>query len=203
MNKIFLVCIITIFIAFDASADVIQRRILFLGDSLTEGYGVGESEAYPRQVEGLLRSRGMNIEIINGGVSGSTTSSGESRLKWHYKNKIDVLILALGANDGLRGLNLLETKKNLKKIIKIAKQHQSKVLLLGVLMPPNYGKDYVLSFEKMYKEISFEEKIPLMPFLLKDVAGNPRLNLADGIHPNAEGHKLIAKNVAQFLEKNL
>ena len=187
----------------DVSASSAHKRILFLGDSLTEGFGVGESEAYPRRVEGILRSKGMNIEIINGGVSGSTSASGDSRLKWHYRTKIDVLILALGANDGLRGLNLLETKKNLKKIIKIAKQHQSKVLLLGVLMPPNYGKDYVLSFEKMYKEISIEEKIPLMPFLLKDVAGNPRLNLADGIHPNAEGHKLIAKNVAQFLEKNL
>jgi acyl-CoA thioesterase-1 len=202
MNKIFLAYLIAMFFTSAVSASSTQR-ILFLGDSLTEGYGVAESEAFPRVVEGILRSRGKNIEIINGGVSGSTSASGESRLKWHYKTKIDVMILALGANDGLRGLNLVETKKNLTKIIRIAKQHHSKILMLGVLMPPNYGKEYVLSFEKMYKEISIEERVPLMPFLLKDVAGKMELNLADGIHPNREGHKIIAKNVVQFLEKYL
>ena len=119
------------------------------------------------------------------------------------EKKIDILVLELGANDGLRGLKIPETEKNLRKIIKIAKENKVKVLLLGLLMPPNYGKKYVTDFKNMYEKISRVEKIPLMPFILKDVAGITHYNQADGIHPNASGHEVIAKAVTDFVEKNL
>ena len=178
-------------------------KILFLGDSLSEGQGVDEEQSFPKLVERNLRLKNLDIIVINGGVSGATSASGESRLKWHLKNKVDVLVLELGANDGLRGLKITETEKNLKKIIGIAKKNKIKVLLLGLLMPPNYGKKFTKEFERMYRNISSEEKIPLLPFILKGVAGVPEYNQADGIHPNPKGHELIAKNVTVFLEKNL
>lgn len=174
-----------------------------MGDSLTEGQGVDEQQSFPRLVERNLLAKKRDIAITNGGVSGSTSASGESRLKWHLKKKIDVLVLELGANDGLRGLKIPETEKNLRKIIKIAKENKVKVLLLGLLMPPNYGKKYATDFKDMYEKISRVEKIPLMPFILKDVAGITDYNQADGIHPNAKGHEIIAKTVTNFVEKNL
>ena len=178
-------------------------NILFLGDSLTEGQGVDEQQSFPRLVERNLLAKKIYVAVTNGGVSGSTSASGEGRLKWHLKKKIDILVLELGANDGLRGLKIPETEKNLRKIIKIAKENKVKVLLLGLLMPPNYGKKYVTDFKNMYEKISRVEKIPLMPFILKDVAGITHYNQADGIHPNASGHEVIAKAVTDFVEKNL
>jgi acyl-CoA thioesterase-1 len=178
-------------------------NILFLGDSLSEGVGVDENQAFPRLVENNLRLKEIDVSVTNGGVSGSTSASGEGRLKWHLKNKIDVVVLELGANDGLRGLKISDTEKNLRRIISIAKSKKIKVLLVGLLMPPNYGKKYTTEFERMYKHISDVEKIPLMPFILKEVAGIAKLNQADGIHPNAKGHEIIAKDITEFLEKNL
>lgn len=178
-------------------------NILFLGDSLSEGQGVDEEQSFPRLVERNLRLKKHDVTVTNGGVSGATSASGESRLKWHLKKKTDIVVLELGANDGLRGLKISETEKNLRKIIKLAKDKKAKVLLLGLLMPPNYGKKYTEDFSKMYKNISLIEKIPLMPFILKDVAGISEYNQADGIHPNARGHEMVAKGVADFVEKNL
>jgi acyl-CoA thioesterase-1 len=178
-------------------------NILFLGDSLSEGLGVDENQAFPRLIEQNLRIKKYDIFVTNGGVSGATTASGEGRLKWHLKKKIDVIILELGANDGLRGLKISDTEKNLRNIISMAKSKKIKVFLLGVLMPPNYGKKYTTEFEMMYKNISKVEKIPLMPFVLKGVAGVAEYNQADGIHPNAKGHEIIAKGISEFLEKNL
>ncbi len=180
-----------------------NTTILFLGDSLSEGQGVDESESFPRLVERNLRAHKFDVNIVNGGVSGATSASGESRLKWHMKTKLDLIVLELGANDGLRGLKIPETEKNLKLIIKLAKTKKIKVLLLGLLMPPNYGKKYTNDFEKMYQTISSQEKIPLLPFILKDVAGKAQFNQADGIHPNVQGHELVAKRVTEFVEKNL
>jgi acyl-CoA thioesterase-1 len=178
-------------------------NILFMGDSLTEGQGVDEQQSFPRLVERNFLAQKRDIAVTNGGVNGSTSASGESRLKWHLKKKIDILVLELGANDGLRGLKIPQTEKNLRKIIKIAKENKVKVLLLGLLMPPNYGKKYVTEFKEMYEKISKVEKIPLMPFILKDVAGITDYNQADGIHPNAKGHEIIAKKVTDFVEANL
>ncbi len=178
-------------------------NILFLGDSLSEGLGVDEEQSFPRLVEKNLQQKKFDVLVTNGGISGATTASGVTRLKWHLKKKTDILVLELGANDGLRGLKILDTKKNLLQIIQIAKEHKLKVLLLGLLMPPNYGKKYTSDFENMYKEISIKQKIPFLPFMLKDVAGKSQYNQADGIHPTALGQELIAKEVTAFLEKNL
>lgn len=180
-----------------------STQILFLGDSLSEGQGVDEEQSFPRIVEKKLRAKNLDVAVINGGVSGATSASGEGRLKWHLKNRIDIVVLELGANDGLRGLKISETQKNLIKIIKLAREKKVKVLLLGLLMPPNYGKKYVSDFGLMYKRLSATYKIPFMPFLLQDVAGIAKYNQADGIHPNAEGHEMIATRVAAFVEKNL
>lgn len=180
-----------------------QTQILFLGDSLSEGQGLDEEYSFPRLVERNLKNKKHDVAITNGGVSGSTSASGVTRLKWHLKKKIDILVLELGANDGLRGLKLDETQKNLIEIIKLAKEKKMKVLLLGLLMPPNYGKKYVDDFEKMYSTIAKGEKIPFLPFVLKEVAGKSEYNLPDGIHPNAKGHEIVAKTVTDFVEKNL
>lgn len=180
-----------------------STTILFLGDSLSEGLGVDESQSFPRVVEFKLREKKQDVQIINGGVSGATTASGEGRLLWHTKKQVDILILELGANDGLRGLKIADTEKNLKKIIKLAKSKNIKVILLGLLMPPNYGKKYTSDFESMYKNIARSEKILFIPSLLNDVAGRPKYNQADGIHPNALGHELIADKIALFLGKHL
>ncbi len=179
------------------------KRILILGDSLTEGIGLDEARTYPRILEKKLKDRNHNIEVINGGISGSTTATGLTRFKWHLKKKIDILVLQLGANDGLRGLDLNVSKKNLLEIINYAQEKKVKVLLLGILMPPNYGKKYVADFEKMYAQIASSRKLSFYKFILKDVAGNPELNLPDGIHPNEKGHQKIAENLLEFMEKNL
>lgn len=180
-----------------------STHILFLGDSLSEGFGLDEEQSFPRLVEKNLKEKKYDVVVTNGGVSGSTSASGVTRLKWHLKKKTDILVLELGANDGLRGLKLAETQKNLLAIIKLAKEKKVKVLLLGLLMPPNYGKQYVAEFEAMYKKIANTEKVAFLPFVLNDVAGKSDLNLPDGIHPNAKGHVLVAKTVTDFVEKNL
>lgn len=180
-----------------------STHILFLGDSLSEGIGLDEEQSFPRLVERNLKAKKHDVIITNGGVSGSTSASGLTRLKWHLKKPTDILVLELGANDGLRGLKLEETKKNLIAIIKMAQEKKVKVLLLGLLMPPNYGKKYTEEFEAMYRNIAKTQKVPLHPFILKDVAGRTDLNLPDGVHPNAKGQELVAKTVTEFVEKNL
>lgn len=201
MKIIFLFLLSLLFINQSFAAKPIT--ILFLGDSLSEGQGLNEEQSFPRVVESNLRAKKYDVTVINGGVSGSTSASGISRLKWHLKRPVDILVLELGANDGLRGLKISETQKNLREIIQYAKSQKIKVLLLGLLMPPNYGKNYTNDFEAMYKNIAQLERIPFLPFLLKKVAGNPDLNLADGIHPNAKGQIIVAKEVTNFIEKNL
>lgn len=186
-----------------AQVSFATTNILFLGDSLSEGQGLEEQYAFPRVVEKNLIAKKHDVKVINGGVSGSTSANGLSRLNWHMKKKIDILVLELGANDGLRGLKLTETEKNLRGIIEKAREKNAKVLLLGVLMPPNYGKKYTQEFQDMYARLSSSLKVPQLPFLLKDVGGKPEFNLADGIHPNAKGHEMVAKLVTDFVEKHL
>lgn len=197
------IIILGLLAGFTFNESIAQTQILFLGDSLSEGQGLDEELSFPRLVERNLKNKKFNVAVTNGGVSGSTSASGVTRLKWHLKKKIDILVLELGANDGLRGLKLDETQKNLIEIIRHAKEKKVKVLLLGLLMPPNYGKKYVDDFEKMYSTIAKSEKVPFLPFVLNDVAGKSELNLPDGIHPNAKGHEIVARNVTAFVEKNL
>ena len=188
----------------NANSQNISKTILFLGDSLTEGLGVEKQNAFPKLVEDLIQKNlEKNINVINGGVSGSTTSDALTRLKWYLKKKPYLVFIALGANDGLRGLNLKKSQENLEEIINFALKSNAKVLLAGMLIPPNYGEDYAKEFKEMYENIKVKYKLKTMKFLLEDVAGKKELNQRDGIHPNEEGHKIIAKNVFNFLKEEL
>lgn len=194
-----------IFILFLLNLQILSAKtIVFLGDSLTEGYGVTKEEAFPSLVEEMIKKDlKKDVTVINAGVSGSTTSDGLSRLKWYMKKKPSLVFVALGANDGLRGLDLNKSQKNLEEIIEYAQNSNAKVLLAGMLIPPNYGPEYSERFRQMYQELKDKYDLKTMPFLLKGVAGEKELNLADGIHPNAEGHKIIAENVFIFLKEEL
>jgi len=180
------------------------NTILFLGDSLTEGLGVSKENAFPKLVENLIQTElKKDVTVINGGVSGSTTSDGLARLKWYMKKNPYIIFVALGANDGLRGLNLQQSEKNLEEIIKYAQTSDAKVLLAGMLIPPNYGQDYSEQFKKIYQQLKNKYNLKSMPFLLDGVAGKKEFNQSDGIHPNEEGHKYIAKKVFEFLKEDI
>ncbi|WP_372651379.1 arylesterase [Halobacteriovorax sp.] len=190
---------IIILLFFISTSVLADTKILFIGDSLTEGYGISKEKSYPYLLKDLLLSKhDTKVEIINGSVSGSTTASGLSRLKWFLRSKPEVLILALGANDGLRGIELGSSKKNLASIISLAKEKKMKVILAGMQMPPNYGADYTKKFRDMFLELKKEYKITLIPFLLEGVAAKKELNLSDGIHPNELGHKKMAENLLPY-----
>ena len=183
-------------------------RILILGDSLTEGYGVSAQQAFPSLLEKKLNDefssdKNSSYEIINAGISGSTSSGGVSRIEWLLKSKPDFLILALGGNDGLRGVPIEETKNNLEKIILAAKSKDIPTLLAGMKMPPNYGIEYTREFSKQFEDLANQEDVPLIPFLLEGVGGNPAMNLPDRIHPNPAGHQKIAETVFQNLINHL
>lgn len=175
-----------------------DKSILFLGDSLTEGYGVDETRAYP-----VLVGKELGVKVLNGSVSGSTTASGHSRLKWFLKARPTHMLLALGANDGLRGLKLEDSKKNLEAIIELAQKNSIKVVLAGMLMPPNYGESYRSEFKTMYEGLAKKYKLEFIPFLLEGVAGNPKLNISDGIHPNEAGHEIMARLVSKKFKEIL
>jgi acyl-CoA thioesterase I len=176
-------------------------RILCLGDSLTAGFGVSKAQAYPALLEQKLNAKGYDVIVINGGISGSTTSSGLSRLTWHLKakDKLDILLLALGANDGLRGIDLKSSEQNLAKVIDLATASKIRVLLAGMKIPPNYGKKYTAEFEALFKTLGETKKISRIPFLLEGVAAKPELNLADGIHPNAKGYEIVTETIIKYL----
>jgi acyl-CoA thioesterase-1 len=175
------------------------QTILFLGDSLTEGYQLSKEEAYPALIEQMLKPKYPNIKIINGGVSGATSASGPKRLDWYIKAKPDIMVLALGANDGLRGLKISETEKNLCSIVEKAQAQGMRVILVGMKMPTNYGNPYRKEFESVFGKIAKKYDLKLVPFLLEGVGGVPELNLPDGIHPNPKGHQIMAKNVLKVL----
>lgn len=182
-----------------------KKTILFFGNSITAGYQLDLSEAFPALIQERLDSLGLNYKTVNAGLSGETTASGNSRVDWVMKNHMDIFVLELGANDGLRGISTDETRKNLKSIIeKVQKKYpECKILLAGMMIPPNMGQKYTESFQKIFPELSKEYNIPLIPFLLEGVAGNPELNLDDGIHPTVEGHKILTENVWKVLSTML
>ncbi|MFN7455370.1 MAG: arylesterase [Pseudobdellovibrionaceae bacterium] len=179
------------------------KKILALGDSLTEGYGVARERAYPALLEAKLKNAGFNWVVINSGISGSTTASAKGRLQWQLKNKPDVIFLALGANDGLRGLKVADSEKNLSEAILLAQNSKIKIILAEMLMPPNYGETYRKEFQNMYSRLAKKHQIPLIPFFLKDIAGKPELNLPDGIHPNEKGYQIVAEYLFQQLKGHL
>ena len=177
------------------------KVILFYGNSLTAGYGIKLEEAFPALIQERLDSLGLNYTVINSGVSGETTSGGLNRLNWVLNQKVDVFVLELGANDGLRGIPLNETQQNLQAIIDLVrdKNADTQIILAGMQIPPNMGPEYTKEFRNIFPELAEKNKIPLIPFLLEGVAGNPDLNLEDGIHPTAEGHQILSKNVWEVL----
>ncbi len=179
-----------------------SKVILFLGDSITAGYGVGRDQAYPSLIQRKIDAQGWNFKVVNAGESGDTTADGLRRVDWLLRQPADVLVLELGGNDGLRGVPVEITRENLQEIIdKVRKKDPDiKLIIAGMLMPPNVGTRYAAAFKTIFKEVATKNKTALIPFLLEGVGGIPRLNQADGIHPTAEGHKLIAANVWKVLE---
>jgi acyl-CoA thioesterase-1 len=176
--------------------------VIFLGDSLTAGLGLEENQAYPALLDRDLRRAGVPARVINAGVSGDTTAGGLARLGWLLNQHPALIVVGLGANDGLRGLPLTEVEANLRQIIQRSRAAGARVLLLGMRLPPNYGP-YAEQFTALYPKLARELNVPLVPFLLDKVGGIRSLNQADGIHPTAEGQEIVAKNVLPYLEKSL
>jgi acyl-CoA thioesterase-1 len=180
-----------------AAAPPSPQTVLFLGDSITAGYGLELSQAYPALIEQRIKKEGLNFKVINAGQSGDTSAGGLARMDWLLKNKIDVLVLELGGNDGLRGLPVEVIRKNLQAIIDRARKQypQIKIVIAGMKMPPNMGSQYSREFEAMFAELAKKNSAALIPFILEGVGGVRQMNLPDGIHPTARGHEIVAKNV--------
>ncbi len=177
-----------------------RPRLVFLGDSLTAGYNLEASQAYPALIQQKIDGAGLEFEVVNAGISGDTSSGGLHRLDWVLSEGAAVLVLALGANDGLRGIDLTSTRRNLEAILDRCDREGIRVVLAGMQIPPNYGPEYSRKFRELFTELQVSRKLPTVPFLLDAVGGVDELNLADGIHPNAEGQKILAANVWTVLE---
>ena len=183
----------------DSATKQSKIKILCLGDSLTEGYGILKEYSYPSRLEEALQGEGLSVKVINSGQSGSTSKNGLKRIKWLSRMRPDYLILALGANDGLRGLSLAELEQNLSNVIDYAEGQDIQVILAGMKIPPNYGPAYTDEFEKVFERLAKSYQLPLIKFLLDGVAGKPDLNLPDGIHPTAEGYEIVTQNVLKVI----
>ena len=175
-------------------------RIVILGDSLTAGLGLPTDQSYPARLQQRLNEEGAHYQIVNAGVSGDTSAGGLARLDWALEGDVRVMIVALGGNDGLRGLPPEELKKNLAAIIERAQSRGIRVILAGMEAPPNYGRDYIVAFHRVYPALASEYHVALVPFLLDGVAGNDALNQRDGIHPSAAGARIVADNVWKVLK---
>jgi len=177
-----------------------RPKIVVLGDSLTAGLGLAVEEAYPALLQQKLDQEGYAFEVVNAGVSGDTTAGGLSRIEWVLEGDVRVLILALGGNDGLRGLPPTEMKRNLAATIERAGERDVAVLLAGIEAPPNMGTAYTSEFRKVFPDLAEEHDVTFLPFLLEGVAGDPQLNQRDGIHPNQEGARRMADTIWPFLQ---
>lgn len=179
-----------------------KKVILFYGNSLTAGYGVEPSQAFPALVGQKIDSAGLNYTVVNAGLSGETTAGGKSRISWVMRQTVAVFVLELGGNDGLRGLPLSATRQNLQAIIDTVRQKspQATIVLAGMQIPPNMGTTYTKDFRSLFKELADQNKLVLIPFLLEGVGGVPSLNQADGIHPTQAGHKIVANTVWKILK---
>ena len=175
--------------------------ILFFGNSLTAGLGLEPEEAFPALIQDRIDSLGLDYEVVNAGLSGETTAGGRNRIDWVLNQDVDVFILELGANDGLRGVPVEESRRNLQAIINTVRQKnpETEIILAGMQMPPNMGQEYTTNFRNMFPDLAEENDVHLIPFLLEDVGGIPELNQGDGIHPTAEGQKILAENVWDVL----
>lgn len=189
----------------ESGAVLKKKTIVFFGNSLTAGYGVSPDQAFPALIQKKIDSLGLPYQVVNAGVSGETTSGGITRIDWILQQPVDVFILELGGNDGLRGVEISVMRKNLQDIIdKVKTKHpQAKMLLAGMQIPPNMGIKYSNGFRELFGELATKNSIALIPFLLEGVGGEAALNLQDGIHPTADGHRIVAENVWRELGKML
>lgn len=197
-KKAVLIAILSLFSSLQS-----PKVILFFGDSLTAGYGLSPEDAFPALLETELNKSVKKVKVVNAGLSGETSAGGLSRIDWILRQPVDVFVLELGANDGLRGLPIEQTRKNLQSIIdKVTSKYPNcKIVLAGMMVPPNMGKQYSDEFKNIYPDLASKNKATLISFILEGVAGNEKLNQADGIHPNVEGHKIIANNLKPVFEK--
>ncbi len=179
-----------------------KKVVLFYGNSLTAGYGVEPSQAFPALVGQKIDSAGLNYRVVNAGLSGETTAGGKSRIGWVLRQPVAIFVLELGGNDGLRGLPLAATRKNLQAIMDTVRQKspQATIVLAGMQIPPNMGTTYTKEFRGLFGELATKNKAVLIPFLLENVGGVPKLNQPDGIHPTPTGHKIVANTVWKVLQ---
>jgi acyl-CoA thioesterase-1 len=177
--------------------------VVFLGNSLTAGLGLAEGDAFPAVTATLLRNAGLEIEVVNAGVSGDTSAGGLSRLDWVIGPGVDILVVELGGNDALRGQSLDNTEANLRRIVRRGRGAGARVVLLGMDIPTNYGPDYASAFAEMYGRIAEAEDAALVPGFVRDVGMDPLLMQPDGLHPNADGHRRLAEILVPFLETAL
>lgn len=193
----FLAAVLTV-----ASAAPTPKRVVVLGDSIAAGYGIDPEDAYPAQLQKKIEEATLPFTVVNAGLSGDTTAGGLRRIDWLLRQPIDVLLIELGGNDGLRGIPVVETRSNLQGIIDRAraKYPTVKLVIAGMKMPSNMGPEYTLKFEKVFPEIAKKNNAALIPFILENVGGKPDLNLPDRIHPTPEGHRLITNNIWPILE---
>lgn len=184
-------------------AQAAEKRLVVIGDSLTEGYGVAKEKAWPALLQDKLKKAGKSYQVVNAGISGSTSASAPSRVAWQLKNKPEAMIIALGANDGLRGLPVIAMENNLNQAVKAAREADVKVILAGMRIPPNYGLKYSKDFAAAFGRIAKKNDVVLIPFLLEKVGGVADLNLTDGIHPNEKGHTIMAETVFTAIQGDL
>ena len=189
----------------DSSTVSKKKTIVFFGNSLTAGYGLSPSQAFPAIIQKTIDSLGLPYQVVNAGVSGETSSGGNTRIDWILRQPVDIFVLELGANDGLRGIPLSETRKSLQSIIdKVRSAYPAvKIILAGMQVPPNMGQQYSTEFRNLYTELANKNTVTLVPFILEAVGGETHLNQEDGIHPTAEGHTIVAENIWRQLEKLL
>jgi acyl-CoA thioesterase-1 len=187
-------------LAFAGTVHAAERIVVAFGDSLTAGLGVMPDDSYPAQLQARLRAEGYAYRVVNAGASGDTTAGGLRRVDWALKNKPDIVIVALGANDALRGQDLASVRSNLDGIVARFQKAGARVLMAGMEMPPNYGARYTADFRRLYVDVARKRGSAFMPFLLDGVAGNPRLNQPDGIHPTAEGYRIVVDHLWPHLE---
>lgn len=180
-----------------------RPRVVFLGDSITAGLGLSPEQAYPTLIQRKIDAESLGYHVVNAGVSGDTSAGGLSRLEWALDGDVKVMVVALGGNDGLRGLPPEELQKNLATIIERAQARKIAVVLAGMEAPPNFGQTYTVSFRRVYADLAAQYGVPLIPFLLQGVAGIEGLNQRDGIHPTAEGARTVADNVWTVLRPTL
>ena len=183
----------------EATIEDTRPIVLAFGDSLTAGYGLPLEESYTVLLQRRLDESGYRYRVVNAGVSGDTTAGGLRRLEWSLEGPVRFVVLALGGNDGLRGQPVVEMKKNLASMIEMARSRGATVILAGMEAPPNLGPDYTREFRRVYPDLARQYTIPLIPFLLDGIGGHPEKNQADGIHPNAEGEKILVENVWRVL----